>query len=201
MAINVDLSETQNPDRVGEYVRVAPGAAHFLVLDAQENGGKNGEHVVKLEVLMHADPTQVGLVHVEHFPADAKMAWKLLSFSYAVKIADRELMKQQKEQGLDIVPIELKDAIGRQLFGTIKLSEKPKSNGAPGEMSQFHNLDKMYAIDDEAAKNFPRNQGMLAQALKTLPVKQPAGNSAATGQSATAPTQTQATANPFAALT
>lgn len=196
MPINVDLSETQNPDKVGEFVRVAPGPCHLMVLEAKENGGKHGEHVIKCEVLMHSDPTQVGLVHIENFPADAAMAWKLLGFCYATKIADRNEMKSRKDQGLDVVPIELQDAVGRQFFATISVTEK-NSNKPGGGTVAFHNLEKMLAIDNPDAKNFPRNVGMLADAMKGLPTT-PAGNAGTTQQ----PTQSAApAANPFAALT
>ena len=196
MPINVDLSETQNPDKVGEFVKVAPGPCHLMVLEAKENGGKNGEHVIKCEVLMHSDTSQVGLTHLENFPADAKMAWKLLAFCYATKIADRAEMKSRKEAGLDVVPIELQDAVGRQFFGTIAVTEKASNKPGGGNVS-FHNLEKMLAIDDPDAKNFPRNVGMLNEALAGTSQQAAATNFSPQKQVSTP----AAAANPFAALT
>lgn len=193
MAINVDLSKTKNPESAGEFVRVAPGPAHFQVLEALENGGKNGEHVVKLEVLMHSDPSQIGLTHTEYFPATPEMAWKLLTFCYAVKIADREAMARCKAAGTDYVPIDLKSAEGRQLFGTIKATSK--------DGKTFHNLDDMMTIDDPKAANHPRNSGMLNQAMggRAMPTTTKPAPSAASP--AVAPAATAAQGNPFAAIT
>lgn len=190
MPINVDLSETERPERVGEFERIAAGPGHFLVLEAKENGGKNGEHVVKLEVLMHADKSQVGLTHTEYFPAEAKMAWKLLNFCYAVKIADREAMGKAKATGNKYVPIELSDAVGRQLFATIKVTEKDNKS--------FHNIDSPLSIDDEKAKNHPRNIGMLNDAMKRFGLTvTPAAAVAPAQHAAPAP----AAADPFASVT
>ena len=188
MAINVDLSKTKNPEAAGEFVRVAPGPAHFQVLEAVENGGKNGEHVVRLEVLMHADQSQIGLTHTEYFPATPEMAWKLLTFCYAVKIADREAMARCKAAGTDYVPIDLKSAEGRQLFGTIKATSK--------DGKTFHNLDDMMAIDDPKAANHPRNPGMLNQAMGGRSSPPVAGGAA--GGAAKPATAAAAAANPFA---
>lgn len=167
MPINVDLSETQRPESAGEYVRVAPGPMHLLVIDAKENGGKKGEHVIVCEVLMHSDQTQIGLQHTEQFPAEANMAWKLLKFAYAVKIADREAMAKAKQSGNNYAPIELKDAIGRQFFATITVTSK--TDKTTGKESRFHNLDEILSFDDPRAEKFPRNPGMLSQAVKTMP--------------------------------
>lgn len=195
MAINVDLNETKDPSKVGEFERVAPGPVHLMVSSIQENGGKNGEHVVKFEVLMHPQQSEIGATHTEYFPADARMAWKLLTFCYAVKIADREAMARAKEAGNQYVPIELKDAEGRQLFGTIKVTEK--------DGKSFHNLDSMLAIDDPKAEKHPRNVGMLKQAMAAYG-SAAAATKPATTQPATQPQRAQSTAtaaDPFAAVT
>jgi hypothetical protein len=189
MAINVDLSETSNPETAGQFQRIQAGPVHMLVLEAKENGGDKGEHVVKLEVLMHPDQTIIGKTHTEWFPASAKMAWKLLMFCYAVKIADRDAMAKQKASGNAYVPIDLKAAEGRQLFGTIKVTEK--------DGKQFHNLDDMMAIDDPKAANHPRNVGMLNQALGQQPRPLTTGASS----SSAAQQQKPAASNPFAAVT
>lgn len=182
MAINVDLSKTDRPESVGEYVRVAPGAAHLMVVEARENGGKHGEHVVKIEVLQHSDANEIGKTHTEQFPATAEMAWKILSFAYAVKIADREAMARAKAAGTDYAPIDLKSAEGRQFFGTFKASDK--------DGKTFINLTDMLAIDDPKAERHPRNPGMLKQAGITPGVSTPATQAAKPAAAAAA--------NPFA---
>ena len=186
MPINVDLSKTDRPGSAGEFQRVAAGPCHLMVTETKENGGKNGEHLVKLEVLMHSDQSQIGLTHTEYYPATPEMAWKLLTFCYAVKIADREAMDRQKAAGTDYVPIDLKAAEGRQLFGTIKVTEK--------DGKSFHNLDGLMAVDDPKAAHHPRNAGMLAQATK--------GGAAGSSQAASKPAASPAAANnPFASVT
>lgn len=164
MPITIDLSATEHPESVGEFRKVAVGPVHLLVQEIRENGGNGGEHVVKFEVLMHNDPSQVAMIHTENFPASAEMAWKILGLAYATKIADREKMAQAKASGNNYVPIELQQAVGRQLFGTIKANDKTKD----GKTTVFHNLTEMLAIDDEKAKNHPRNVGMLQMALRDL---------------------------------
>jgi hypothetical protein len=190
MPINVDLSKTDRPGSAGEFQRVAAGPCHLLVTETKENGGKNGEHLVKMEVLMHSDQSQIGATHTEYYPATPEMAWKLLTFCYAAKIADREAMERAKQTGTDYVPIDLKAAEGRQLFGTIKVTEK--------DGKSFHNLDGLMSVDDPKAQHHPRNAGMLAQATKGV-----AGSgSQASPPSTTKPPATQAAAaNPFAAVT
>jgi len=187
MAINVDLTETANPETAGQFQRIPAGPVHLMVTEAKENGGDKGEHVVKLEVLMHPDQTIIGKTHTEWFPASPKMAWKLLTFCYAVKIADRDAMARQKAAGNPYVPIDLKSAEGRQLFGTIKVTEK--------DGKSFHNLDDMMAIDDPKAANHPRNVGMLNQALggQARPLSAPPTTQQAAAQAPAA--------NPFAAVT
>lgn len=155
MAINVDLSATDNPDKVGEFDRVLPGAAHLLVMEVKENGGKNGEHVVKFEVLMHSQQSEIGKTHTEYFPDTAEMAWKVLGFAYAAGIADREEMARQKAAGVQYTPIELSDAEGRQLFATFKQTDK---NG-----KSYVNLDGLLSVTDPKAERHPRNAGMLKQ--------------------------------------
>lgn len=194
MAIHVDLSETDRPDKVGEFERVEPGPVHLLILEAKENGGKNNEHTVKFEVLMHPNKTQLGLTHTEFFPPDAKMAWKLLNFAYAAGIASREAMAAAKASGVQYPAMELQDAVGRQIFGTIKVTEK---TDATGKVSKFHNLDSPLAINDPKAEHHPRNVGMLAQAMKSMPaaaVTTPATAAHSAPQHAPA-------ADPFAAVT
>lgn len=194
MAITLDLSETERPDRVGEFERVAPGPVHLLVLDVKENGGKSGEHLVKFEVLMHPDRSQIQLTHTEYFPADAKMAWKILNLCYAVKIADREAMAKAKATGNQYVPINLQDAVGRQLFATIKVTTK---TGDDGRTKEFHNLDNLMAIDDPKAANHPRNVGMLDEAVKSMGGIRPAAG----GTAPTTPPATNAgSPDPFAAF-
>lgn len=194
MAINVDLSETVQPSASGQFQRVAPGPAHFMVTEVKENGGDKGEHIVKMEVLMHPDQTQIGGTHTEWFPATGKMAWKVLSFAFAVKISDPEAMDRAKAAGTVYAPIDLKAAEGRQLFGTIKVSEK--------DGKTFHNLDGMMAIDDPKANNFPRNVGMLNQALGHLPRPLVGGaTSSAQSKPNVSSAAPAAAANPFANLT
>ena len=200
MAINVDLSATDRPDQVGEFQRVAAGPVHCMVIETKENGGKQGEHLVKSEILMHSDQTQIGLTHTEYYPATPEMAWKLLGFAYAVKIADREQMAAQKASGNNYAPIDLQAAVGKQFFGTIKVSEKTKD----GKVQSFHNLDSPRAIDDPKAERHPRNVGMLQEAMKGMP---PAATTAAATAAATTSVQQKPTAspapaaNPFAAVT
>jgi len=197
MAITLDLSETERPDKVGEYERVAPGPVHLMVLEVKENGGKNGEHLIKFEVLMHPEKGQIGLTHTEYFPAEAKMAWKLLNLCYAVKIADREAMARAKATGSNYVPIELQDAVGRQLFATIKVTAK--------EGKEFHNIDNVLSIDDPKAANHPRNVGMLAQATRAMGLTSPTAGvgSQSAGQHATQSAAAVASpaADPFANVT
>jgi hypothetical protein len=188
MAINIDLSETKNPGAAGEFQRVSPGACHLLVMEAKENGGNKGEHVIKFEVLNHVDQSQIGMTHTEYFSAEAKMAWKLLIFCYAVKIADRERMEAAKASGSNYAPIDLESSVGRQLFATVKASE---NNG-----KTYHNLDGLLAIDDPKADRHPRNVGMLAQAKGVAPASQTMPAPSTPSHSA----QPSAAADPFAKL-
>lgn len=161
MAIQADLTEV-DPMTAGTFQQVAAGMAHLLVVDAIEYGGKQQEHTVKFEVLAHTDPRQVGKTHTEYYPTAANMAWKLLGFCFAVKIANREEMARAKASGQQVAPIELKDAIGRQLFATFKASQNKEGT------KDFINIDRPLTVNDPEAEKHPRNAEMLARALGTV---------------------------------
>lgn len=189
MAINLDLTET-DPSRAGGFPRVAAGKAHVIVTDFKPNHAKNGDHEVYVSVLAHSDASQVSMTHREQYSTQAKMAWKILGFLYATKVANKDAMTAAKNNGQAYAPIEEQHSIGRQFFCTFTHSEK--------DGKTYCNIDYPIAIDDPEAKNFPHDSAALARALGSLP---PAGTvPAAPVQQTPATPAPGAGVNPFGAL-
>lgn len=154
-----EMPDDWDPDQVeGGGGGVAPGKYHFQVQDAVEDGGRNGELLLKCEVLAGTDATQIGHVHFEYItrptPGCKKGVWsKVLQIAMALGLYTADELKKLKASGRAPV-IHWDHAAGRQFCG--KVSEE-MYEGKPQRKLNFD----IWAVDSPKAAGIPLNKGML----------------------------------------
>ncbi len=192
MAINFDMTDV-DPEKVGKgFQAVKPGKAHVMITDAKEHGGKNQEHIIEYTVYAHTDPSQVGLKHSEYYGTAPNLQWKFAPVLLAAGLVDREDMKRRKAAGQAMLPINLLDAIGKQMFCTFTENEH---NG-----KTYTHADYVLCLNDPAAEKHPRDARMFSQATgqQSVPVMPQANTAPAATVQPAQHAPAQVTRNPFA---
>lgn len=148
-----------DPDTLGGFDNPKPGRYHFQIQKVDENGGSNGEMMVRLEVLAGTTANQEGKTHQEYFSKSPKAAKRALMFAVACGITTIDELKSQKAAGKNPV-IHFADAVGRQFCGGLEEEEWLAKDGTKkkGVKLDF----RIWALDSPEAADIPMNKGALS---------------------------------------
>ncbi len=178
-----------DPESLGGFDRVQPGAYHAQIVAVDPDGGKGGAMLVDFEVLKGTTVGQEGKVHQEKFADDMKKSFqkKRASLALASGIVTMDMLKAAKADKKPVEP-DWMAMVGKQVC--LNLVE----NESNGRLYTNLNWDEVWHPTDKKANSVPLHEGMLKRANITLPegrppegVKAAAAAAAAGGKSESKP--------------
>lgn len=168
MAFEVTVDNVDT-DTVGGFDRVAPGSYHFEITHVDEDGGKKGEMVVKLEVLRGNVSNQEGKEIALYFAKDLSSALamrKILALAIATGLTTKQQLDQHKANGTSPT-LDFNSVVGKQICCNLE------SNEYDGKTTTRLAWDEIYHPADKRANHIP----LLMAKIKTAnpPIVLPAG--------------------------
>lgn len=145
-----DVYENVDPDNLEG--RLEPGRYH-LQIDTVDDSDPDYINVT-YSTLAGTPAGQEGRISHERLYRSPKAIKRVVMFIIATKLATREQIKQWKQSG-ENKKIDLSQAEGRQICVEMEKNENGYVNWT---------FAGIWAVDDPAAKEIPKNDGMLATA-------------------------------------
>ena len=142
-----DHFDPENPDD-----RILPGKYHLMIQAVDDS--RDEYLAVDYEVLAGTVAGQEGKTGRERLYRSAKASKRIAMFLLAAKLTSLEALIESKNSGKKLV-INMREAEGRQMCAELVKSEKGFINWS---------FQGIWAVDDDQAKDIPKNSGLLAEA-------------------------------------
>jgi len=133
--------------------RILPGKYHILIEGVEDSHDDYVE--VSYQVLAGDPKGQEGQTGSERLYRSPKSVKRVLMLALATGLVTQDQLIEWKKAGKTNLPLDLRKAEGKQICAELAKNDKGYVNWTFGGI---------YGVDDPAAKDIPRNDGMLATA-------------------------------------
>ena len=163
MAFEAPIDSNYDPEK--DFNGPDPGNYHVSVVDVDEDGGRNGEMIVKYEVCAGSVAGQEGLIHRDYFSKSMKAMGRIHQLAMAVGMVTADQLNELKKKGQSPTYDFVTDAVGKQLCITLFQEEYPEGSKQYKTKCGFG----IYAVDDPKVAAWTKNIGMLKAAGVVVP--------------------------------
>lgn len=153
MVLEISLDDF-NPERHNIFADPKPGRAHVVATDWEELAVRGEWHRLRMEIVAHDDPGEVGKNTSELFHAGSRSQWRLILLALALRLTTVDELNAKKESGEPLV-LDIEKGLGRSFF--VRFVKEKDPNGE----TRIRINQNLFSIDDPRCTGWPRNEKII----------------------------------------